>query len=96
MPTRDQRRPAHPPIVAAVTDTSGSTRTGNPAGTAGRRAGTGASTAYGCTLRRDAGRRHPALGHNDIARSAWAVMVSAGLTPRLAETADPSTTEMPG
>ena len=36
------------------------------------------------------------LGHSDIARSACAVIVSDGLTPRLAETAEPSTTEMPG
>ena len=35
-------------------------------------------------------------GHSDIARSACAVIVSDGFTPRLAETAAPSTTEMPG
>jgi hypothetical protein len=29
------------------------------------------------------------LGQKDIARSAWAVMVSAGLTPGFAETAAP-------
>ena len=31
------------------------------------------------------------LGQKDIARSACAVMVSEGFTPRLAETAEPST-----
>ncbi len=36
------------------------------------------------------------LGHIDIARSACAVMVSEGLTPRLAEIAEPSTTLIPG
>ncbi len=36
------------------------------------------------------------FGQYDIARSACAVIVSDGLTPRFAETAAPSTTEMPG
>src|SRR6478736_5813798 len=38
----------------------------------------------------------PLLGHSAIARSAWAVIVSDGLTPRFAEIAEPSTTCRPG
>ena len=38
----------------------------------------------------------PLLGQNAIARSAWAVIVSEGLTPRLAEIAEPSATCSPG
>ena len=38
----------------------------------------------------------PLLGQNAIARSAWAVIVSDGFTPRLAEIAEPSTTCRPG
>ena len=38
----------------------------------------------------------PALGQNAMARSAWAVMVSDGFTPRFAETVDPSTMCSPG
>jgi hypothetical protein len=35
------------------------------------------------------------FGQNAIARSAWAAIVSEGLTPRLAEMVDPSTTWRP-
>ena len=49
------------------------------------------STAYGSSWA-GRGSASPRFGHNDMARSAWAVMVSDGLTPRLAETAEPSTT----
>ena len=38
----------------------------------------------------------PLLGQSAIARSAWAVIVSDGLTPRLAVMADPSATCRPG
>src|SRR5207244_1258933 len=37
----------------------------------------------------------PVFGQNAMARSAWAQRVRAGSTPRLAETAEPSTTWMP-
>ena len=33
----------------------------------------------------------PLFGQNAMARSAWAVMVSEGFTPRFAEIAEPST-----
>ena len=42
------------------------------------------------------GSASPLLGQNAIARSAWAVIVSDGFTPRLAEIAEPSTTCRPG
>ena len=42
------------------------------------------------------GSASPLLGHIAIARSACAVIVSDGFTPRFAETAEPSTTESPG
>ena len=64
------------------------------AGTAGR----AAAPAPG-VVRRALGRTRVLLAlvrPDDIARSAWAVIVSDGLTPRFAETAEPSTTEMPG
>ncbi len=77
-------------------------RNGGPApqvnvipGTAGSLAGTGVSRWYGAPSG-GRGSASPLFGQNDIARSAWAVMVSDGLTPRLAETADPSTTCSPG
>ena len=38
------------------------------------------------------GSASPLFGHSAIARSAWAVIVSDGLTPRFAEIAEPSTT----
>jgi hypothetical protein len=64
-------------------------------GTAGRSGFTGVSRWYAVP---GAGRgsASPLLGQYDIARSAWAVIVREGLTPRLAEIAEPSTTEMPG
>jgi hypothetical protein len=36
------------------------------------------------------------LGHSAVARSAWAVIVSDGFTPRFADTAEPSTIDSPG
>ena len=68
---------------------------GAASGTAGRRAATGAVGRYAVP---SAGRASasPLLGQKAIARSAWAVIVSDGLTPRLAEIADPSTTCRPG
>ena len=42
------------------------------------------------------GSASPLLGQNYIARSAWAVIVSDGLTPRLAEIAEPSAMCRPG
>ncbi len=45
---------------------------------------------------RAGGRPRRASGHSEIARSACAVIVSEGLTPRLALTAAPSTTCRPG
>src|SRR5690606_40682536 len=66
-----------------------------PGATGGVRGCTGATERYGapCSGR---GSGSPLFGQKDIARSAWAVMVSDGFTPRLAETADPSTTWIPG
>ena len=52
------------------------------AGTAGLDGGTGSTALIAGAL---GGARVglSVLGHNDIARSAWAVMVSAGLTPEV-------------
>lgn len=64
-------------------------------GTAGRIGSTASRRTYAapCSGR---GSRSPTFGQYDIARSACAVIVSDGFTPRFAETAAPSTTEMPG
>lgn len=70
---------------------SGRSRLGDT-GLAGR---TGAIRAY-CSPSVGRGSASPLLGQNDIARSAWAVIVSDGLTPRLAEIADPSAMCSPG
>ena len=64
-------------------------------GTAGRVAGTASTLRY-AEPSGGRGSGSPRVGQNDIARSAWAVIVSDGLTPRLAETAEPSTTCRPG
>ena len=60
-------------------------------GTAGETGATAAIRSYAAPSG-GRGSGSPLLGHNDIARSACAVIVSDGLTPRLAETAEPSTT----
>src|SRR5450830_751020 len=64
---------------------------GAPVGTAGLAGGTGSRRRYGadCAGR---GSGSPRLGHSDTARSACAVMVNDGFTPRLAVTAAPSST----
>ena len=58
----------------------------------------GATAATGRYVVPSAGRgsASPLLGQNAIARSAWAVIVSDGFTPRLAETAEPSAMWSPG
>ena len=56
---------------------------GASAGTAGWAGGTGRDRRYGSPSG-GRGSASPLLGQSDIARSAWAVMVSDGLTPRLA------------
>src|SRR5205823_606393 len=68
---------------------------GASAGTAGADGGTGAIRRYGAPGS-GRGSGSPLFGHMAIARSACAVMVSAGFTPRLALTAAPSTTCSPG
>src|SRR5690606_16968622 len=87
---RFAKRFSHP---AASTDSVGFRRSaaGACAGATGFFGGMGSRRRYGSPW---AGRRScsPLLGHNDAARSAWAVMDSDGLTPRLAEIAAPSVT----
>ena len=81
---------------AHETPTMGSrSAAGAPSGTAGER---GRDRVQPLVRRPSAGRgsASPLLGQNAIARSAWAVIVSDGLTPRLAEIAEPSTTCRPG
>src|SRR5688500_9973915 len=67
---------------------------GAASGTTGFFGSTGAIRTYAAPT---AGRpsTSPLLGQNAMARSAWAVMVSDGFTPRLAETVEPSTTWRP-
>src|SRR5690606_40252361 len=74
---------------------SGRSAAGACAGTSGRRGATGSSTAYGAPSG-GRGSGSPTLGHSAHARSASAVIVSDGFTPRFALTADPSTTCRPG
>src|SRR5690606_6541970 len=64
------------------------------AGTAGERGATGATGCEGAASG-GAGAGAPTVGQGAIARSASAGMVSDGFTPRLAATADPSTTCRP-
>ena len=71
------------------------TNTGAEGGTAGVRAPTGRSRSY-CAPSGGRGSASPALGQKESARSASAVMVSEGFTPRLAPTTEPSTTCRPG
>src|SRR5690606_35641522 len=91
---RPGQRDAHPGTVSGPAAGTRSAA-GACAGTAGRRGGTGATGRYGWP---GAGRGSgsPRTGHIDMARSAWAVMVRAGLTPGLALTAAPSRTCRPG
>src|SRR6188768_2330636 len=57
-------------------------------GTTGAAGRTGSIRRYG-EPRAGRASGSPLLGHSAIARSAWAVIVSDGLTPRFAVTADP-------
>ena len=71
---------------------------GPPARASGTAGAAGATGSIRRTPPRAAGRGSgsPLLGQNAIARSAWAVIVSDGFTPRLAEIAEPSATCRPG
>src|SRR4051812_46463324 len=68
---------------------------GAAAGPTGGGGATGPNRRYGCPW---AGRwsTSPLFGQSDAARSAWAVMLSEGLTPMFAEIAAPSTTDSVG
>src|SRR5699024_9765715 len=89
-PLRPARSPGEPP-PAQLTPTIGRrSAPGAASGTTGDAGATGGMRRYdwSCAGR---GSASPVLGHSDMARSACAVMLRAGLTPRFAEMAEPST-----
>src|SRR5699024_10056272 len=79
-----------------VTRTGRVLRDRHPATHAADLAGATGSTRRSAVPGAGRGSGSPSRGHSAIARSAWAVIVREGLTPRLAETAEPSTTCSPG
>ena len=100
LPPRNASRPSGGASPRLVGRSATRRRSAAAARRARRRARPGAGAAPASRRRTPpraagAGRRSPLFGQKAIARSACAVIVSDGLTPRLAEIAEPSTTCRP-
>ena len=88
--------PGHRRCARGTTGSSGSRSA--PGAASGTTGCSGATAAHALRTRRpaaDAASTSPRFGHIDIARSACAVIVSDGLTPRFTDTVEPSTTCSP-